>query len=321
MASVSFTIFAGSFPASRYSYALFNHRYSFGGIRRFTSSASFTACSTAFALSWLPFLASVSTISRSTSSPPTASMIRSLLAFCSSVNRCSCFVTTSTSSPCAAKYAAFTASLCASSSAICCGLFLDTSMSIVPVMTLPRANSPPAVWRLSCASVAFSALALSACTSYSTPGLVGVHASAPYTRFALSTMGSIVSLPNTSDTGPYFVCPSRAFTTAMDGDGIPPSCSASRRFCSVRLCTATSSFWPSTSTGALSAKRTVFCTAALFSLLSPASRAILVLAGKPGRSPPSSVLKTVSALSCFCFICPSLSSTSILPSDPHTSCT
>ena len=90
-------------------------------------------------------------------------------------------------------------------------------------------------------------------------------------------MGSMVSLPNTSDTGPYFVCPSRAFTTAMDGDGIPPSCSASRRFCSVRLCTATSSFWPSTSTGALSANRTVFCTAALFSLLSPASCAILLL--------------------------------------------
>ena len=247
-------------------------------------------------------------------------MIRSLLAFCSSVNRCSCFVTTSTSSPCAARYAAFTASLCASSSAICCGLFLDTSMSIVPVMTLPRANSPPAVWRLSCASVVFSALALSACTSYSTPGLVGVHASAPYTRFALSTMGSIVSLPNTSDTGPYFVCPSRTFTTAMDGDGIPPSCSASRRFCSVRLCTATSSFWPSTSTGAPSAKHTVFCTAALFSLLSAASCVIVVLESNLGASPPCSVLNTEVRLLSFFVIFP-FSKVSRLPSDPHTSCT
>lgn len=44
---------------------------------------------------------------------------------------------------------------------------------------------------------------------------------------------------------------------------------------------------------------------------------IILLAGKLGRSPPSSVLSTVSALSCFCFIRPASSNTNRLPSEPH----
>ena len=75
--------------------------------------------------------------------------------------------------------------------------------------------------------------------------------------------------------GPYLLWPSCAFTTAIEGDGIPPSSRASFRFSSVRLCTATSSFVRSTSTGALSWNRTVFFTGSSVLLLSSEVCAIL----------------------------------------------
>ena len=114
-------------------------------------------------------------------------------------------------------------------------------------------------------------------TSYSTFGLVGVQASEPYTRFARLACGSMASGPNTSEMGPYLLWPSCAFTTAIEGDGIPPSSSASFRFSSVRLCTATSSLVLPTSTGALSWNLTVFFTASSVLLLSSEVRAILCL--------------------------------------------
>ena len=223
-------------------------------------SACRTSFSTALARSWFPLTTSVSTMSRSTLSPPIASMIFSYRFFWLSVNRTSGFVTTWMSSPLSARYAALTASFWARLSASCFGLWLEASMFSVPVSTLPRAKAPLAVWRLNCASSVFSFMAWSAFTLYSTFGLVGVQASEPYTRFARLAIGSILSGPNTSEMGPYWLCPSWAFTTAMEGEGIPPRSSASRRFSSVRLCTATSSLVSFTSTGLASWNRVVFFT-------------------------------------------------------------
>ena len=260
-----------------YSYAFSSRDRSIGAISRAALACAFsslhpsssmaqavsacrTSFSTALARSWFPLTTSVSTMSRSTLSPPMASMIFSYRFFWLSVKHTSGFVTTWMSSPLSARYAALTASFCARLSASCFGPWLEASMSSVPVSTLPRAKAPLAVWRLNCASSVFSFMAWSAFTLYSTFGLVGVQASEPYTRLARLACGSMLSGPNTSEMGPYLLCPFRAFTTAMEGEGIPPRSSASRRFSSVRLCTATSSLLSFTSTGLASWNRVVFFT-------------------------------------------------------------
>ena len=56
-------------------------------------------------------------------------------------------------------------------------------------------------------------------------GNVGVYASPEYTVLALEPSGSIVSLPNTRDTSPNFVCPCLAFVIAILGIGNPPNSS------------------------------------------------------------------------------------------------
>ena len=50
----------------------------------------------------------------------------------------------------------------------------------------------------------------------------------------------MVSLLNTREMGPYLVCPSLAFTMAMEGMGRPPSLMAARMLFSSLLCRASS---------------------------------------------------------------------------------